>query len=134
MDCVFCKIVAGELPAHKVYEDDKILAFLSIEPVNHGHTLVIPKEHHKNLIDTPDDLLCEIILAVKKLAPAIVKAAGADGYNLGVNSERAAGQAVFHTHFHIIPRFLGDGHVSWKHNSYKEGEMEEVVKKIKENL
>jgi histidine triad (HIT) family protein len=133
-NCLFCKIIAGEIPAEKIYENEKTLAFLDINPVNPGHTLVIPKAHHENLVDTEDGLLCEIILAVKKLAPVIVKAVGAEGYNLGVNSGASAGQVIFHTHFHIIPRFSNDGFKHWRGQPYKEGEMAEAAAKIKENL
>jgi histidine triad (HIT) family protein len=131
-DCLFCKIIAGEIPAEKIFENDKVLAFLDITPVNPGHTLVIPKAHRENLVDTEDGLLCEIILTVKKLAPIIAQAVGAEGYNLGVNSGTAAGQIIFHTHFHIMPRFSGDGHTHWSKKPYKEGEMAIVVEKIKQ--
>lgn len=134
MDCVFCKIIAGEIPASKIYENDKILAFLDMNPVNPGHTLVVPKAHYENLIDTEDNLLCEIILTVKKLAPAIMKGVNAKGYNLGVNSGVTAGQVIFHTHFHIMPRFEGDGHHHWNKKPYKEGEIEQIAKKIKQAI
>ena len=134
MDCIFCKIVEGVIPAEKIFENDKVLAFMDILPSNPGHTLVIPKAHHENLVDTEDSLLCEIILTVKKLAPVIVKAVGADGYNLGVNSGAAAGQIVFHTHFNIVPRFSGDGRTHRDKKPYKEGEMEEIVQKIRKLL
>ncbi len=133
-DCIFCKIVSGEIPAHKVYETDKILAFLDNHPVNYGHVLIIPKIHHENLIDAPDDILCEIITAAKKLAPAVLKAAGLHNYNLVMNSGQEAGQKVFHTHFHIIPRFFGDGYGRFRVPDYKEGEGEGMVAKIKESL
>jgi len=134
MDCVFCKIVSGEIPAEKIYENDKVLAFMDITPINPGHILVIPKAHHENLVDTEDGLLCEIILTVKKLAPIIVKAVGAEGYNLGVNSGAAAGQVIFHTHFHVMPRFSNDGHTHWGKKPYKEGEMAAVAEKIRQLL
>ena len=134
-DCIFCTIVAGEIPAEKVFENDKVLAFLSIAPINPGHALVIPKAHHENLVDTEDGLLCEIILTVKKLAPVIVKAMGADGYNLGVNSGAAAGQIVFHTHFHIIPRFSGDNYINPREKKpYEDGKMEKAGEKIRGQL
>ncbi|MDZ4221510.1 MAG: HIT domain-containing protein, partial [Patescibacteria group bacterium] len=76
-DCIFCKIVAGEIPSHRVYEDDAVLAFLDINPVNPGHTLVIPKEHYKDLLDTPPELASKLIQAVHNITPAILKAVGA---------------------------------------------------------
>jgi len=132
-ECIFCKIASGEIPARRVYETDKIFAFLDNRPINHGHILVIPKEHHENMIDTPEDLLCKIISAAKKLAPAVLKATGLNAYNLVANSGAAAGQIVFHTHFHIIPRFSGDGYGRFR-LEYKEGEGEKMAAKIKENL
>jgi len=134
MDCVFCKIITKEIPSEIIYENDKVFAFLDMTPINPGHTLVIPKAHHENLIDTEDDLLCEIILTIKKLAPAIMKGVNAKGYNLGVNSGVVAGQAIFHTHFHIMPRFEGDGHHSWSRKPYKDDEIKEVGDKIKAQL
>lgn len=133
MDCIFCKFAAGEMPAQKVYETEKVLAFLDNRPVNFGHTLIIPKEHHENMVDTPADLLCEIITAASKLAPAILKATERHDYNFTVNSGAAAGQIVFHTHFHIIPRFSGDGYGRFR-LEYKEGEAEKMAAKIRENL
>ncbi|MFH1193813.1 MAG: HIT family protein [bacterium] len=133
-NCIFCKIIAGEIPAEKIYDNGKVMAFLDINPVNPGHTLVIPKAHHENLVDTEDSLLCEIILAVKKLAPIVMKAVGAEGYNLGVNSGVAAGQVIFHTHFHITPRFSSDGFKHWRGQPYKEGEIAEVGEKIRKIL
>ena len=133
-DCIFCKIASGEIPAHKVFETDKILTFLDNHPINYGHVLIIPKSHHENLIDAPEDVLREIITTAKKLAPAILKATGLQNYNLVMNSGKDAGQKVFHTHFHIIPRFSGDGYGRFRVPDYKEGEGEKMAEKIKENL
>ena len=80
-DCIFCKIIKGELPCAKVYEDAKVVAFLDIKPVNPGHVMVVPKEHHETILDTPEDILAAIILAVKKIAPAVLKAVGSEGFN-----------------------------------------------------
>lgn len=133
-DCIFCKIIAGEMPAQKVYENDKIFAFLDITPVNPGHTLVLPRAHHVDLLETPDDVLADIITRTKKIAAAIMKAVKADGFNIGVNTKPAAGQAVFHTHLHIIPRFNGDGLKTWPHKKLAEEEMQKIQTAIKENL
>ncbi len=84
MDCVFCKIINGELPSDKIYEDDKFLAFLDISPVNKGHTLIIPKEHYENLIATPDELARELLVIAKKVAIAVKEETNADGINFGV--------------------------------------------------
>lgn len=133
-DCIFCKIISGEIPSYKVYEDDKVLAFLDINPINPGHTLLIPKEHYENTLETPDELLQHMLATVKKITPAILQAVGVEAWNLGVNSGKESGQIVFHTHWHIMPRFESDGHQHWHGKPYQEGEAEEVTKKIKNNI
>ncbi|MFZ2681922.1 MAG: HIT family protein [Patescibacteria group bacterium] len=106
-DCLFCKISAGEIPAHKVHENEHVLAFLDIGPVSPGHTLVISKAHAENLaVNTVEDAQA-LITAVHFLAPKIMQAVGADGYNLGMNHGESAGQDVMHTHLHIMPRKAG---------------------------
>ena len=112
-DCIFCKIVAGEIPADKVYEDEHYLAFLDIAPISLGHTLVIPKDHHPTLLDTPDEILKGCIVVVKKVGSAVIKAVNASAFSLGVGNGKEAGQEVFHLHFHVIPRFSGDGLEPW---------------------
>ncbi len=133
-DCVFCKIIKGEIPCAKVYEDDKIFAFLDIEPVNEGHTLVVPKRHHESLFELPEEFLSSGLGAIKKIAVAVQKAMDADGINIGMNNGRAAGQAVFHAHFHIIPRFENDGLEHWKRKSYQEREIEATARRITDIL
>ena len=133
-DCIFCKIVKVEIPSNKVYEDEKVLAFLDIGPVNKGHTLVIPKKHTTNIFDIEQDDLDAVSKAVRKISPAIKKAVNADGLNIMSSNGKAAGQLVLHSHIHIIPRFKDDGLKHWPQSKYKEGEAEEVKKKIKENL
>jgi histidine triad (HIT) family protein len=130
-NCIFCKIVAGELPANKIYEDDYTLAFLSIGPNNPGHTLVIPKDHFESIYGLPDETLCRTMIVVKKIALAIKNGLESDGINIGMNNEEVAGQAVPHAHFHIIPRKDGDGLIHWPAKAYLPGEAEEVAMKIK---
>ena len=134
MPCIFCKIVSGALPSFKVYEDDRSLAFLDIHPIRPGHTLVIPKEHHKNFSETPEDLLQHLITVCKKAAAGAVKSTQADGFNLSVNNGAAAGQDVFHTHFHIIPRKDGDNLSSWPHMDYKDGEASKIAEDIRTKI
>jgi len=134
MDCIFCKIVAGEIPADKVYEDDEYLAFLDIMPINPGHTLVIPKKHYRDLIDAPNELLSGMIGLAKKIGVAIKDGLQVPAFNVGVNTGKEAGQAVFHVHFHVIPRFASDGHKMWGGGSYKDDEAKVIAEKIKENL
>ncbi len=133
-DCIFCKIIKGEIPSNKVYEDEKVLAFLDIGPVNKGHTLVIPKDHYENIYDISDDLLKNVITAVKKVSIALKKGVSADGINIAMSNEKPSGQLVPHFHFHIIPRFKEDGLKHWPQGTYKEGEAEQVKEKIKNNL
>lgn len=133
-DCIFCKIVAGKIPATKLYEDDITLAFLDIHPVNPGHILVIPKEHYENLLTIPEEALKGVILASRKVAKAIVKGLNIEGFNFAQNNGAVAGQAVNHLHFHIIPRREGDGLRHWPHKDYADGEEKEIVEKIKRNL
>jgi len=125
-DCIFCKIIAGKIPSAKVYESEKILAFLDIGPVNKGHTLVVPKTHYETVMDTPDRELVELALAVKNISAALHTALKADGISVSQSNHRAAGQLVPHVHFHLIPRYKGDGFHHWPQGKYAEGEMERV--------
>ncbi|MFA6593843.1 MAG: HIT family protein [Candidatus Buchananbacteria bacterium] len=133
MDCVFCKIIAGEIPSAKVYEDDKFLAFLDIAPVNLGHTLIIPKAHHETLLDLPADDACQLLGLVQKIAPAVLSATGAKGFNLMLNNGQVSGQVVGHVHFHIVPRSEDDGLKLWPGHPYAEGQIQELADKIKMN-
>ncbi|MBW2977881.1 HIT family protein [Candidatus Woesearchaeota archaeon] len=133
-DCIFCKIINGEIPASKVYEDEKVLAFLDIAPVNKGHTLVIPKKHHETLLDMPDNLLADVMKATKKVAKAVIKAARTDGFNIMQSNKQTAGQVVPHFHLHIIPRLEKDGLKHWPGKKYEEGEMEKIAADIKSLL
>ncbi len=129
--CVFCKIVAGEIPCHSTYEDDDVVAFLDIAPVSHGHTLVVPKKHFANMEEISEEELCKLIQAVKKVAQALKDGLGVAGYNVQLNNDPEAGQEVPHIHFHIVPRKEGDGLKLWKQQQYDKGEIEKVVDKIK---
>lgn len=134
-DCLFCKIIAGEIPSSKVYEDNTCYAFLDINPVNIGHTLLVPKEHSTNLYETSDEDLARMAPVIKKLSVAIKSAVGADGINIEMNNDSVAGQLIFHTHIHIVPRFEGDSFTHWQGaRGYKKGEMQEVAKKIFQSL
>ncbi|MFW0838110.1 MAG: HIT family protein [Candidatus Komeilibacteria bacterium] len=131
MDCIFCKIVAGEIPSYKVYEDDNVLAFLDIAPCNPGHTLVIPKQHYKNIEDASEEILAQLMSGVKKVGMAIKEKLGYGGYNIMENNDPIAGQEVPHLHWHIIPRKEGDGYKLWQHGKYATGEAEEIFAKFK---
>ena len=104
---IFAKIIRGELPCHKVYEDDRVLAFLDIMPRAPGHTLVLPKAPARNILDIEPDDLAAVALAAQKIAKTAVKVFGADGVTVQQFNEGAGGQVVFHLHLHIIPRRAG---------------------------
>lgn len=131
MDCVFCKIVKKEIPAEIVYEDAKTIAFLDISPVHPGHALVVSKTHHETLLETPDDVACHMLSVVKKIAVSVIKATNAQGVNVGVNNGSAAGQVIFHTHYHVIPRFDNDGLKLWPQQKYQEGQMQNIASRIR---
>ena len=128
-DCIFCKIIKGEIQTDFIYEDKDFVAFLDIKPINPGHTLVIPKKHHEHLFAMPDKLASKYILLIKKLAPKIKEALNARWVNLLV-----FGEEIKHTHVHILPRFDNDGFVYPKQGKYKEKEFNEVTNKIKNLL
>jgi len=128
--CIFCKIIAGTIPCDKVYENEFVLSFIDILPVNKGHVLVIPKKHCRNLFDISEEDLVNVAKALKPISIAVKEAVKAEGVNIGMNNEEAAGQAVWHTHFHIIPRFMDDGLKHWPHKKYEEGERKEFAAKI----
>jgi histidine triad (HIT) family protein len=133
--CVFCKMVAGEIPVAKVYEDEAVFAFLDIGPISDGHTLVIPKEHCTRIHDCAPDVLADVASRLGRIAEAVTTAVDADGYNVLSNNGSAAGQVVDHLHFHVIPRKTGDGvFTEWPSYRYKAGQIEKLAAKIRENL
>lgn len=134
MECIFCKIINREIPSDVVYEDGQTLAFLDIHPVSRGHTLVIPKKHVRDLLDADEDTLKSVMMRVKKVAHAVMKATGADGFNLSINTGEASGQVVFHLHFHIIPRFKTDNLKPWPHMDSEPKTRSEIAEAIKKSL
>lgn len=133
--CVFCKIVKGEIPAKKVYEDDDFIAFLDIAPVNKGHTLIVPKKHAETFLDLTPTEAGKLFEKVNLIAKAMKKALDTDGFNILVNCGLASGQEVFHIHVHIIPRYLDDGvKFGWRKLKYEENEMEEIAEKIRKAI
>ena len=135
MDCIFCAIIAGEIPAAKVYEDAHVFAFMDIAPANPGHTLVIPKQHYRNIFDMPAEVGSKIMQAAILIANAIRAALNPDGLNLFQSNEAAGFQTVFHFHLHLIPRWEDDPlRLPWRPS---EGDMEEIntiAAKIREAL
>lgn len=123
MSTIFDKILDGEIPCHRVYEDEHVLAFLDINPLSEGHVLVIPKERRAFLHELSDDQAAAIGRVLPRIARAVMKATGAEHYNVLQNNGAPAHQAVFHVHFHIIPKRPEGGlGVGWKTTSLEDGE------------
>jgi histidine triad (HIT) family protein len=118
MDCIFCDIKDKKAEAEIVFEDENVLAFLDIQPVNYGHTLVITKKHYDNFLTVPKDELDKVIHATQFIAGAVKRGLKADGFNIVSNNGNTAGQSVYHFHFHIIPRFNNDFTIKPKVKSY----------------
>ena len=133
-DCVFCQIASNNLPSEKIYENDNVFVFADINPVNLGHSLVIPKKHYADMSETPDDTLAELVKVAKKIGISTKEALKADGINIEMNNGKAAGQIIFHSHIHVIPRFLYDGYRHWKGPEKTSEEIRNAVNKIKENI
>lgn len=124
-ECVFCSIVAGDIPCAKVYEDAQVLAFLDIHPVTPGHVLLIPKEHFPLLTDIPEETMAALGRAMPRLARALVRATGAQGFNVFQSNGHCAGQEIMHAHFHLIGRRAGDGiGIRPAPGAYRKGELE----------
>jgi len=134
-DCIFCKIIAGEIPSFKLYEDDATLAFMDINPASDGHALVIPKEHTKDVHAVSEQAIANTVITAKKIASAVEKTVAPGGINLVQCNGEAAGQSVFHFHMHVLPRRDGDQlKMNW---GLKPGDMDAIgtlAEKIKGNL
>lgn len=130
-DCIFCKIINGEMPSYKIYEDDFCLAFLDISNDIFGHTLVIPKKHYENVMTCDNKTLSRIMETCKKIGTHYVKDCGFDGFNILNACGKAAEQSVFHVHFHILPRKENDGEKVFPKLSGSGCELEEVCQKLK---
>lgn len=134
-DCIFCRIAAGKIPSSQVFQTEDTLAFLDIAPIAEGHTLLIPKQHCSRLEECPVQVLERLAFVLPRVAAAVQKAMGADGYNVLCNNGRSAGQVVEHLHFHIIPRKMGDGIFHrWPSFQYPEGKADLLAAKIRQEL
>lgn len=133
MDCVFCKIVSGDLPKATVYEDENLLAFLDIVPVNKGHTLVIPKKHYPTILDANPEEMAGLVKVLKVVALGLKEEFGYEAFNIHQNNGSTAGQVVDHIHFHIWPRTAHDRmEIVFPNDgvSYEDGEMEHFAQKL----
>jgi histidine triad (HIT) family protein len=126
-DCIFCKIIAGDIPSTKYYEDDQFLAFMDINPLTRGHSLLIPKAHHATIHDMPEELLQALILRAQRLSKVLVDGLGAKGINLMQSNGRAANQIIDHFHMHLIPRYepMDIKGMAWE---LIPGDMEDIAK------
>ena len=130
-NCIFCKIVAGEIPCARVYEDEHVLAFLDINPIAQGHTLVVLKEHYPTLLDVPPNEGESLIRAMRLVAGGLLGATKAGGFNCIQNNFHCAGQMVFHAHWHLIPRFDNDGLPDWPGGRYADNAaMQQLARSI----
>ena len=133
-DCIFCKIISGEIPSTTVYEDDDVKAILDVNPAARGHVIVLPKKHAADVFSLPDEDLSKAICVAKKIAVALKEAYKCDGVNILQNNGEAAGQTVFHLHIHVIPRFEGDTiSVKWKQGEMP-SDLDVIAGEIKECL
>jgi len=133
-NCLFCKIISGEIPSYRIYEDDAVYAFLDIYPASEGHTLVAPKKHFSNFTDMNAEDVALLFEAARKVTAAVENAFSAEGSNIGINNGEVAGQDVPHVHVHVIPRRKGDGGRGIKSIVWTETDttnLEEVAEKIR---
>ena len=129
--CIFCKIINKELPVDIVYENEHVLAFLDIAPINKGHTLVIPKSHHSSITTPSNDEILHMMKVASQIGRALMKGCDYDGFNLHLANGNCAGQVVDHAHLHVIPRIGTDGfHWNWRSQKYEDGEKQELIEKM----
>lgn len=134
MDCIFCKIINNDIPSHKVFENDQVLAFLDILPISPGHIIVVPKKHVADVEGLTDDEFAAMACAVKKIGRAVMDGLGVKGYSVFLDNKSAANQHVSHIHFHLVPRAEGDGLERWPQSGYGDGEAEYFLQKIQDKL
>ena len=135
MDCIFCKIIGGRLPAEVLYENAKVIAILDINPIHHGHALVIPKKHCIDFLSIPESDLHDVLHVSQLIARALVESLGLEGFNVFSNNGRVAGQSVFHFHMHITPRYPDDNiRFVLELKSYAHGAMADYARKIRDRI
>lgn len=133
-NCIFCKIVAGQVPCTKLYEDEDVLAFLDINPVTYGHTLVISKEHYSTFLSTPKEIMNKVMNVAQRIGQVQIEQLGAKGVNILINSYEAAGQVVPHFHVHVIPRYTAKDGFRLEFKELKDVNLPKVAEEIKDNL
>lgn len=134
MNCIFCDILSGRRSGHIIYEDDLHLSFLDKYPIDTGHSLVVPKEHHEKITDMHSNAVGELFSIVPKIAQGILKATEADGFSLGQNNGRAAKQIIPHVHIHIIPRYNHKGTIWTKRSIEDDSQLLKLAEKIRQSI
>ena len=131
-DCIFCRIVSGEIPSMRVYEDEDCIAIMDINPATPGHTLVIPRKHYADLTEMDEETAGKLLMVAKRIGIRQKVALGADGFNVVQNNGRAAGQTVLHFHIHVIPRYAhGPQMVVWEPTQPTTEQLAEICEKLK---
>lgn len=137
-ECLFCKMARKQVPVTLAYEDDGVFAFLDINPIAKGHALVILKRHYETLLEVAQGDLKGLMEAIQKIAVAVVKVTGAEGFNIMQNNGEVAGQLIRHVHFHIIPRFKDDnipvGNIAMPRGKYEGRELQEMTERVKREI
>lgn len=134
-NCIFCKLADGRIPTTTVFEDEYLRAIMDISPANKGHIIIIPKSHATDIFTLEDEYVSRAFLLAKRIAVAVKEVTGCDGVNILQNNGAAAGQTVFHFHTHVVPRFKNDDvAITWKQQTYADGEANEVAKKVAAKL
>ncbi len=131
-DCIFCKLANGVIPTNTIYEDDSFRVILDLGPATKGHALILPKNHYANIYEIPEDVAGDVMKLAKKMATHMTEKLNCDGFNLVQNNGEAAGQTVFHFHYHLIPRYKDDNqHILWEPTSPSAEELEELKDLLK---
>ena len=131
MNCIFCKIIAGEIPCDKVFENERVIAFLDLHPCSFGHTLIVPRVHSETIVAASEEdrrALMDVLVPVSEM---VLRAVGSHGFNTGINTHAVAGQVIAHTHVHIIPRFENDGLKHWTSKDVPIDELRALAEKIR---
>ena len=133
-NCIFCKIIAGEIPSNTIYEDDEFKVILDVSPATKGHALILPKEHYADLYEIDEEVAARAMKLAKKLTMHMTEVLKYDGFNLVQNNHEVAGQTVFHFHMHLIPRYINAKNndiLTWSHETFTPEEMTEIRDSLK---
>ena len=134
-NCIFCKIIGGEIPSNTIYEDDEFKVILDASPASKGHALILPKEHYADIYEIDEKTAGHAMQLAKKLAKHMTDVLKCDGFNIVQNNHEIAGQTVFHFHMHLIPRYKGDQvGITWHPGELNDADKEEILLKVKEQL